>query len=186
MNEKKRHRQRGFSLLELLVYIVIFAMGVNLCVSALGTGARLSSTTALQLGRIEGIRAIQETFTGYVRRAAAVSPGAGGYNTGPDRVVLQMPPDQPEGFDVLVLGAVRDPSLFSVLGLKNVEGTWTEVYMKTLRQPLGKQELTIDHSGIRPLVSLDLQVGQEEGERARTFLVHRSSAVPRGMEGSGQ
>jgi hypothetical protein len=178
-------RQAGYSLLETLVYVAILAVGVNLFVTALGTGSRLAATTTLQLGRIEGIREIQDTFVGYVRRAAAVTPGVSGFETGEDMVVLKMPPGQPEGFEYLIVGAVRAPESFSVLGLREVEGGWQEVYMKTLRQPLGQQRYAVAETGTRPLVTLTLQVREEEGERERPFLIHRNNATPRGAAGEG-
>jgi type II secretory pathway pseudopilin PulG len=179
----ERPSRAGYSLLEMLVYIAVLAVGINLFVSALSTGSRLAATTTLQLGRIEGIRDVQDSFTGYVRRAAAVVPRASSFETGEDLVVLRMPPDQPEGFDYLVLGAVRGPERFTVLGLTEKDGAWSEVYGKTLRQPLGQQQYAVDDSGIRPLITVTLQVAQEDGERKRPFLVHRCSAAPRGAQG---
>ncbi len=170
---------QGYSLLELLVYLTVLAIGINLFVSALGTGSRLSATTTLQMGRLEGIREVQQTFVHYVRRAADVVPSIGRYNTGDSVVVLKMPALQPEGFDYLVVGAVQRPDAFTVLGLTQTDGQWQETYMKTLRQALGEQSYVIREDGARPLIQMTVQVKQESGERERPFLLHTCNATPR-------
>lgn len=186
MSHRPQHHRGGYSLLEMLVYIAVLAVAINLFLTTLHTGSRLTATTTLQLSRMEGIREVQQSFVGYVRRAAAVVPGAGEFRTDANRVVLQMPPGQEEGFSHLVLGALRDPHRFSVMGLTESSGTWTEVYGKTLRQPLGQQQFEVDMTGGRTQVSLTCQVQQEAGERDRPFLVYRSTAAPRSIMGEGQ
>lgn len=178
--KRRTGRCRGFSLLELLVYMAVLGIGINLFISAMGTGSRLSATTTLQMSRLEGIRDVQQTFVHYVRRAESVVPAIGRYTTGESVVVLKMPGVQPEGFDYLVLGAVQRPDGFTVLGLTQTEGQWQETYMKTLRQPLGQQTYAVREDGARPLIQMTAQVKQESGERERPFLLHTCNATPRG------
>ena len=178
--KRRTRRCRGYSLLELLVYMAVFGIGINLFISAMGTGSRLSATTTIQMSRLEGIRDVQQTFVHYVRRAESVVPAIGRYTTGDSVVVLKMPTLQSEGFDYLVLGAVQQPDAFTVLGLTQTEGQWHETYMKTLRQPLGQQTFAVLEEGERPLVQMTVQVKQESGERDRPFLLHTCNATPRG------
>jgi len=165
----------------MLVYIVVFGMALNLMVSLLSTGSRLAATTTLGLGRMEGLREVMETFTNQTRKAVAVVDGAGAYQTGDDRLVLRMPEGTEDGFDYLVIGRLHEPNKFGVLGLKEGESGLENVYMSTLRQPLEVLRFEVDGAGFRPVVHLDVQIKLEEGERERPFILHRSSAMPRGM-----
>lgn len=178
---RRRANTSGYTLLEMLVYIVVFGVALNMMASLLGSGSRLAATTTLGLGRLEGIRDVEEVFTNYTRRAAAVAGQIGDYETGAHRLVLKMPPGGEEGFDYVVLGALNQPDQFSVLGLAAGGAGWETVYLRTLRQPLQTLEFHVDNTGAAPAVHLDVQVKGEEGERKQSFLVHRSSAVPRGI-----
>lgn len=171
----------GYSLLEMLVYIVAFAMAVNIMISLLGTGARLTAVTTLGLGRMEGVREVQETFTRYTRRAAAVVDGIGTYQTTDRQLVLKMPPGQEDGYDYVVLGALDTPDQFGVLGLKSGPGGLESDYLTYLAQPLAILRFEIENLQSSTLVHLDVQVKLEKGERDRTFLLHRSSASLRGI-----
>lgn len=173
----------GYSLLELLVYVAVFAIGVNLFVSLLGTGSRLSATNTLTMARMEGVREVEEEFTEYTRRATAVVDEAGDFKTGPDRLVLKMPPGQADGFDYAVLGVLREANRFGVVGLAEKEGELEVVYMKTLRQPLELLVFEVEGGGERPLVHLRVKVQGEDGERKQPFVEHRASATLRGVGG---
>lgn len=174
-------RNAGYALLEMLVYIVVFAAAVNLMVSLLSTGSQLAATTSLSLGRMEGLRDVQDAFTKYTRSAASVVERAGDYVTLDDRLVLRMPEGIEADWDYVVLGRLHSPDQFGVLALREGEGGLENVYLKTLRQPLQRQHFAVDRSGARPAVTLELQIKLEEGERERPFLVHRNTAVPRGI-----
>ena len=178
-----RTAQHGYSLLELLVYVAVFAIGVNLFVSLLGTGSRLSAMNTLTMARMEGVREVEEEFMEYTRRAASVVAEAGDFKTGPDRLVLKMPPGQEDGFDYAVLGVLREANRFAVMGLAEKEGGLEVVYMKTLRQPLEILAFDVDGVGVRPLVNLRVKVQGEDGEREQPFVEHRASATPRGVGG---
>ena len=110
-------------------------------------------------------------------------PEAGEFKTGPDRLVLKMPPGQENGFDYAVLGVLREANHFAVMGLAAREGGLEVVYLKTLRQPLETLVFDVDGAGVRPLVNLRLKVQGEEGERKQPFVEHRASATPRGVGG---
>lgn len=173
----------GYSLLELLVYVAVFAIAVNLFVSLLGTGSRLSAMSTLGLSRMEGIREVEDAFTEYTRRAALVVPEAGEFKTGPDRLVLKMPPGQENGFDYAVLGSLRDANHFAVMGLAQKAGKLEVVYLKTLRQPMEVLAFEVDNGGVRLRVNLRVKVKGEEGERKQPFVEHVASATPRGVGG---
>lgn len=180
-SRNSRPNNRGASLLELLVYVVAFGMAVNLMISLLGTGSRLAATTTLSLGRMDGIREVQTAFTKHVRQAAAVADRAGDFETTERRLVLRMPPGQTAGFDYVVLGELHQPDRFGILRLANTPDGLEQVYLKTLRQPLGTLRFETETGSARPVVHLDVQVKQQDGERERPFLVHRATAVPRGI-----
>jgi type II secretory pathway pseudopilin PulG len=174
---------RGYSLLELLVYVAVFAIGVNLFVSLLGTGSRLSAMNTLTMSRMEGVREVEEAFMAYTRRAIAVAAEAGDFKTGPDRLVLKMPPGQTDGFDYAVLGVLREANRFAVMGLAEKSGGLEVSYMKTLRQPLDIVAFEVEDASPRPLVKLRVKIKGENGERKQSFVEHRSIATPRGVGG---
>ena len=174
-------RRTGYTLLEILVYVAVFGMGLNLFVSALGTGSRLTALTTLQLGRIEGVRDIQNLFVSQVRLAESVVPRVGDFETGDQIVVLRMPPSQSEGVDYVVLGAARDVDHFSMVRVTDTNGSLSAAMGKTLRQPLGHLRFTVhEPTGSTP-ITLSIQVKQEDGERDKPFLTHETIATPRGM-----
>jgi hypothetical protein len=182
LNEQRLNRH-GYSLLEMLVYIAVFAIGLNLFISLLGTGSRLTATTSLSLARMEGVREVEDTFVQYTRRAVSVVAEVGEFKTGSDRLVLKMPPGQENGFDYAVLGVLREANRFAVMGLATREGATEVVYLKTLPQPLENLTFDVEASGPRPLVNLRVKVQSEAGERKHTFVEHQTSATPRGMGG---
>lgn len=177
----RRRADAGYSLLEMLVYIVVFAAAVNLLVSLLSTGSRLAATTSLSMGRMEGLREVQDTFLSYTRRAAAVEERVGDYETTEDRLVLRMPPGMESGMDYVVLGRLHAPDQFAVLGLSKGKAGLENVYLKALRQPFDRVHFALDQSGAQTVVTLELQVKLESGERERNFIVHHSTAAPRGI-----
>lgn len=181
--EEPNFNRAGYSLLELLVYVAVFAVAVNIFVSLLGTGSQLSALNTLSMSRMEGVREVQEEFTELTRRASAVVPEAGEYKTGADRLVLKMSQAQEGSFDYAVLGVLREANRFAVMGLAEKEGVMEVVYMKTLRQPLETLQFETDQGGARPLVNLRVKVLGEEGERKQPFVEHLASATPRGVGG---
>ncbi len=181
--EELNFNRAGYSLLELLVYVAVFAVAVNLFVSLLGTGSQLSALNTLSMSRMEGVREVQEEFTEFTRRASAVVSEVGEYKTGADRLVLKMPQAQEGEFDYAVLGVLRESNRFAVMGLTEKEGAMEVVYMKTLRQPLETLEFDVNQGGARPLVNLRVKVLGEEGERKQPFVEHFASATPRGVGG---
>ena len=174
-------RNTGYALLEMLVYVVVFAAAVNLMVSLLSTGSRLAATTTLSLGRMEGLREVQDAFTHYTRGAESIEERVGDYMSGEDRLVLRMPEGIDVAWDYVVLGRLHSPDQFGVLALAESDTGLESVYLKPLRQPLQRLYFAVDRSGTRPAVTLELQIKLEEGERERPFLLHRNTAVPRGI-----
>ena len=181
--EEPNFNRAGYSLLELLVYVAVFAVAVNIFVSLLGTGSQLSALNTLSMSRMEGVREVQEEFTEYTRRASTVVSEVGEYKTGADRLVLKMPPEQEDGFDYAVLGVLREANRFAVMGLAEKEGVMEVTYLKTLHQPLETLQFEVDQGGARPLVNLRVKVLGEEGERKQPFVEHLASATPRGVGG---
>ena len=177
----KTTRRGGYTLLEMLVYVVVFGMGLNLFVSALGTGSRLTALTTLQLSRIEGVREIQNLYVSQVRCAESVVPRVGNFETGDNLVVLRMPPTDIEGVDYVVLGAARDANHFSIVRVTDTNGSLSAAMGKTLRQPLGQLRFTVHEGAGAMSITMHIQVQQEDGERDKPFLAHETLATPRGM-----
>ncbi|MBX3176601.1 MAG: type II secretion system protein [Candidatus Hydrogenedentes bacterium] len=177
---RSRRPNGGFTLLEMLVYVAIFGLTINILASLLMTGARLSATAALSLDRLAGVRDVQEAFTTYTRRASGVAVSAGSYTTGEDTLVLAMPPSW--GYDYAVLGKLGEDGgdHFGVLRLRNGDSGLESDFLQFRAQPLAHLRFEVDESGARPVVHMEIQVKPESGERDRGFRMHRTAATPRG------
>jgi len=181
--EALNFNRAGYSLLELLVYVAVFAVGVNIFVSLLSNGSQLSALTTLSMARMEGVREVQEEFTEFTRRATEVVSEVGEYKTGPDRLVLKMPSEPGAEIDYAVLGILQQANHFAVMGLAGKEGALEVTYLKTLHQPLETIAFEVVQGGARTLVNLRVKVLGEEGERKQPFVEHLASATPRGVGG---
>ena len=157
---RSRRPNGGFTLLEMLVYVAIFGLTLNILASLLMTGARLSATAALSLDRLAGVRDVQEAFTTYTRRAAGVAASVEA--TRPARTpVLAMPPGW--GYDYAVLGKLGEDGgdHFGVLRLRNGDSRLESDFLQFRAQPLAHLRFEVDESGARPVVHMEIQVKPE-------------------------
>lgn len=172
----------GYSLLEMLMVTAVIAVGFNLCASLASTGARMTALNSLALDRLQGLAELQSQFAEAVREAVAVVPNVGEHRTGPDKVVLTLPPSEGRN-RWMVLGDLNGQGrmMKGIVsegpgGLQIESGSSFGPPLASLRFSLPK----VPVESIR-LISLDVIVKQERGERPVEGPPHRFMAALRGL-----
>ena len=173
-------RNRGYLLLEVLVYVGIVGVGINLCAGLFISGARLSAVNTLALDRMNALNEIHREFGQAVRGAVAVVPECGPYKTGPGQVVLAYPPLDGQRRYV-VLGTVQDAEHLSKQDLVERDGV-LEMHRQST-YGLALEDISFSYDTPARLVRLDVVIQPEAGERRRAPVVHHFVAAPRGMGG---
>jgi hypothetical protein len=145
MQSRSRFGKRisGYSLIEMLVYVAILAVGVNLCGALFVTSMRLSALGSEKLERIQGAAELENEFREAVRSGEAVIPEFGAYRSGPGQVVLRA--GAVDGAPrYLVLGAVRDAEHLSKLEIIDRPGKPEAAAFVTYAPRLSALEFTYD------------------------------------------
>ena len=173
-------RNRGYSLLEVLLYVGIVGVGINLCAALFLSGARLSALNTLTLDRMNALNEIHREFGQAVRGAVAIVPEAGAYKTGPGQVVLAHPSlgGRPH---YVVLGTLQDANHLTKRDLVERGGV-LQVY-RQITYGLALEDLSFSYDAPARLVRLDAVIQAEEGERKSGDTVYRFAAAPRGIGG---
>ena len=176
--------QAGMTLLETLGYIVVFAIGINLCVSLLHQSWRLSALHMEALDRMNDLLAVQEAFRKAVRGADAIVEGVGEYRSGPDCVVLRGPARE-GGEQYTAFTDMRgDHHLTKMVYAITPDGpelTGVTTYSIALA------EIGFEYRGDAPsrahCVTLVTAVQKDDDERTGPRVEHRVVATPRGHAG---
>ena len=180
MNGRTRRKRRaaaGMTLLELMGYLAVLAIGINLCVSLMFQGWRLSALHAQALDRMNSVTTIEEAFRKAVRASDMVVPGFDDFRTGEEAVVFRG--HDADGAVVHTvfsrLGEAEDLRLSKVV-LSGTEADYDIEKMTTYSLPLGLLSFSREGRG----VSMTLTLALKEGERAGKGMAHRFVATPRG------
>lgn len=172
----------GYSLLEMLMVTAVIAVGLNLCASLASTGARMTALNTLALDRLQGLTELQSQFAEAVREAMAVVPEVGEHRTGPDKVVLALPPLEGRN-RWMVLGDLNGQGrMMKGMVSEGPEGLQFESG-SSFGPPLASILFSLSKvpmESIR-LISLDVIVKQERGERSVEAPPHRFMAALRGL-----
>lgn len=174
--------QRGTSLLELLTYIAVFAVILNIAAQTLITCSRLSSFGTTVADRIGQTADVEHAFREVVAEGCAVVKRAGPFVTGPTTVVLQRGAMSADDQEFLVFGAFRSPTRISQ-ALLRINGTAVDVE-RLITYPLDIASVTFGYdngdSGTARLIRMDL-VAPIPGKRPNHHAVQRSIAAIRGI-----
>jgi type II secretory pathway pseudopilin PulG len=185
MMKRKRNKRSGYSLLEMLGYIAVLGIGINLCGGLLITGSRVNTLMTETLDRMEGIAEIESAFRASAGRASEVVDGTGAFKTSENTLVLRVP-----GADgaarYIVLGPVLDPDRLSRIELVEKNGALENVWTKTYRQPVAYLRFDIEKGGARPLLHLATKVKRKAGEPDRNHLEHHFTAVSGARHAAGK
>jgi hypothetical protein len=158
-------RERGASLIEMIAYIAIFAVMVNLCLGVFIKSSRMSALGTGILDRMQALREIRQEFTESVMLADAVVPAIGDYRTGADLLVLRT--NGMEGAArYVVFGRLDDARRLSRLVLAKTD---TGLEVERLRTfPLDLDVVTFAYDSEAPeqarLVSLHVDILDASGK----------------------
>lgn len=185
-NTTKRNvsrRRNGYSLLEMLGYVAILAVGVNLCASLFTTSMRLSALGSEGLERVQGIADIEQAFRDTVQSAHAIVPQYASYRSGPDQMVLRA--GSVEGVPrYIVLGALRDPNHLSKMEIIDRPGKPEAASFVTYALPLEsihfEAQPTLRGAGLA--FTIKLEQGEPKARRASGYAV----AALRGVDNLGE
>ena len=165
----------------MLAYVVLFAVAINLCASIFVKNTRLSALGIEGLERINGVADVQHIFAAAVREAYDVVPELGAHRTGPDRLVLRMPPRDGNPCYV-VFGALRDEQHLSRLEIVERNGALEAEKYSTYPVALSSMRFRYETSPPQDArtVTLSVVVYREEGRRQGHDTMHRFAATLRG------
>lgn len=159
-------RRAGMALLEVLAYVVILGMVLNVAGQALITCTRLSAFGAAAPDRLVNAAEVEDAFRTAVRNACAVAPAVGDYRSGPETLVLEAP--AAEGRRFQVLGCIGRPDRVTLLELVERDGRLEAESARTLAFEAGALRFaysTPDPTTAR-LVTLQLTPKNVPGRRA--------------------
>ena len=149
------------TLIEVLGYVAVIAVVINLATSVFIRSSRLAALGTGALDRVNAVEDIRDGFIAAVRGSSGVSAGIGDHRSGSDRVVLTMP--QRSGEDAvrryIVFGPLRSDSRLSKLAVIEQDGKLSAESFVTYPQDLDSIRFsydTVDSSESR-LVMMDIE-----------------------------
>ena len=136
----------GMSLLECLAYIAIFAMIVNLSMSAFVSASRLSAFGSASLERLAITDDLRDAVSSVVREARAVVAGVGAYHTGEDTLVVELPslPGQPMARRYAVIGCVTSKDRLARMEMTETDGKYEITWCSTYSLPIAAVRFSYD------------------------------------------
>jgi len=149
------------SLIEMLGYVAVLAVLVNLTLTLFIGASRLSVLGTAALDRLRMVEDLREGFTETVREARRVAPGVGAYRTGPGQLVVELPPlettDAPAR-RYAILGHITSSLCLGRLELVERDGAFETVSYSTYALPLAgiRFEHDADHLDSVRLVTLHI------------------------------
>ncbi|MEK7793750.1 MAG: hypothetical protein AAB353_04430 [Candidatus Hydrogenedentota bacterium] len=144
-------RTRGYALLEMLGYIALFAVLVNLSMSFFIRAGRLSERSHLVLDRMDRVRDIETAFREITDGARGIAAAAGSLHSDEHRLVLR---DEDDVYRVM--GELSKPGMLSVATVR-LKGDETEILkLTTLSQPL--KSWRFDYGADRACVTLTAEI----------------------------
>jgi hypothetical protein len=168
----------GYTLLEMLAYVSIFAIVVNLAAALFVSSTRLRMMGSEALERMQALEEMGAGFSDAVRESLGVVEQGGAYRTTGDTLVLALPGER----RYAVLGRLRGDDRLVLMRIHDRE-VETHEYLKTFPRPL--QALEFAHEpqagGRARIVML---VGLQDALR-RDAVMHRFVATPRSYPRAG-
>lgn len=176
---------RGYSLVEMLVFIAVFSMTIVVLSRLFVTTSRLSVYSTQIVDRMNEVREVQRDFAAVVREAVAVVPGIGEHRTDDKTLVLRLHHDG-EAERYAVLGMLDEQQHLNCM---EVTGMQAEKYV-TWRLPVAAARFEVDDSGRRVTLTLDTQPHnpqKPEAGRTRRFVAAlRTDAHGQTLTDTGQ
>ena len=171
-------------MIEVLGYIAVIAVVINLATSVFIRSTRLSALGTGALDRMNAVEEIRDGFTTAVRRASGVNAGMGEHQSGSDRVVLTMP--QLAGEDgvrrYVVFGLLGADPRLSKLVVVERDGNLSVERFVTYRQDLDSIRFSYDTDEIdeAKLVVMEIETKRTDN-RGKRRAPHRFAAAMRSV-----
>ncbi|GMW01302.1 MAG: hypothetical protein AMXMBFR84_24390 [Candidatus Hydrogenedentota bacterium] len=154
-----RGPRSGITLLELLVYLALSAMIINLAMTAFANVSRLHVYSQLSVHRQETVRAFQIAFASTVRESLGVVAKVGDHVTGDGLLILRMTPDDTGADRFALVGQVgRDRCLYIAEAYVR-DGTLQ--YGISQRFDIEPEKVTFAFTGLDPVSSRSVSVSLE-------------------------
>lgn len=135
-------RERGASLLEMIVYIAVLAILVSLALQVFISGSRVSALGTATLDRMLVLADLDEDFVDTVRSARRIVSEVARYKTGPDMLVLELPAET--GRRYAVFGQLGETPQMNRLILVESQGTLEVERFATYRTDLSAISFEFD------------------------------------------
>ncbi len=176
---KATGKDNGAGLLEMLGYIAVLGVVINLAAGVFISTMRLNAYSTAALDKIATIANINDEFAEAVRGSFAVSEGIGVYKSGADRVVLETP-GSPGETKYIVLGLL-DGARLSKLTLIEKDGKLEAGGCVTYRQDLESVHFRYDADSIRDARTVTMEIAARRPvDRGKKPPVHTFVANMRG------
>lgn len=148
----RKHRQ-GYTLVEVLAYIVIFSVTVTLCFKLFVTTSRLSAYSIAAVDRANDQREVQRLLLDTIRNASDIVANLGNYQSDDKTLILRVnaPGEAPR---FAVLGMLDGRQRLNLMELTETETGLEATKYLTCRLPLKTLRFSVDPS--HRLVTADL------------------------------
>lgn len=183
-------RAAGLSLLEMLGYVAIITVVINLSLSVFLSASRLSAVGTVALDRLTMVEYLNAEFRRTVREAGAVVPDVGAFETGPEHVVLAMPPrpGQSETARYVVFGEIGREKRLSRLEIIEKHGEYTTEAYSTYALPV--ESLRFEYDRDDPtrarLVTLEVDALNARKEIRKPPVTYRFVGALRSARAAGR
>ncbi|HUW62705.1 MAG TPA: hypothetical protein VMZ06_16985 [Candidatus Bathyarchaeia archaeon] len=150
MRARPREYEGGFTLLEMLAYITCLGMVLASVTFVFTTTSRLHAAGSQTMDRVRVTGDIRRVFLRDVREAQNVSSGVSTYMTGPNQLVLELPPpSQASGRRFVVYSMAKRPNrLDRIEFLQKPDTTFEPVQLTTF--PLALEAMRVNYSTAQP------------------------------------
>ena len=178
------NEKSGATLIEILVYVAIIGLLVNLSARVFMSGSRLSARATTAVERLEKQESFRKAFTEAVRQGSAIVEGAGAYKTGDAFVVLAAPTGDGASAQpcYIVLGDIRQVHGIQKMVLCDRDGELELEELIPFPGTLDSAAFSFDATGTTVQRAVTLSVRFEAGEGARRQRpLHQFTASLRGV-----
>ncbi|HIJ65942.1 MAG TPA: hypothetical protein HPP77_08310 [Candidatus Hydrogenedentes bacterium] len=180
-----RRNAAGMTLLEVLGYVALIGVLINLGAGLFVTCLRLNAYGTDALDRIREIEYVREGFMQTIHEASAVCAGVAAYRTGPNQLVLELPaaPEDARVERYAILGPIRTDSRLTKLVIRGKQGEFEAEYCETYPRELDTITFDYDAENIENARLVTIEVTAKTGEARRLPARYAFSAALRSIPG---
>ncbi len=175
-NKTSRQTNRGFILMEMMVYVAVFSIAVVLFSRVFVTTSRVSAYNTQIVERMDAVREVQRDFLKTCRAATAIVPGIGEHRTDEHTLVLQLH-GTGQTPRYAVLGGFGDSNRLALLALVQEDDVLHAEKFKTWRLPV--TDIRFETDDRAQSVTLALTTQPHNPQRPDTGRAHRFVATLR-------